>query len=335
MDVLNAEFAGNPLWAWAAFLGTSILAFLILLLARRRLARIWDAIAKTRITFLFLICLWGGAFFLRIPEEWQRFIHTVAIVALLIQGALWANAFLFAWLNRYRDERSQIDPESVSSVGILAFLGQVCIWSVALLLILDNLGVDITALVAGLGIGGIAIALALQSILADLFASLSIVLDKPFVVGDFIIVGDLLGTVERIGIKTTRVRSLSGEQLVFANADLLQSRIRNFKRMYERRVVFSIGIPHQTGVEKVEKVPTVLREAVEAQSQIRFDRAHFSKVGPSSFEFEVVYYVKSPDYNLYMDIQQSINIVIVKRFRELGLEFAYPTQTLHIAGGVQ
>ncbi len=173
-----------------------------------------------------------------------------------------------------------------------------------LLLALDNLGVDVTALVAGLGVGGIAVALAVQSILGDLFASLSIVLDKPFVIGDFIIVGDLLGTVENVGIKTTRVRSLSGEQLIFSNADLLNSRIRNYGRMYERRVVFTVGVTYDTPRHKLEDF---------------------------SLDFETVYYVQDPAYNLYMDIQQAINLELYQRFADEGIEFAYPTQTLFLA----
>jgi small-conductance mechanosensitive channel len=184
--------------------------------------------------------------------------------------------------------------------------------------------------VAGLGIGGIAVALAIQNILGDLFASLSIALDKPFVIGDFIIVDQLLGTVEHIGLKTTRIRSLSGEQIVFSNADLLNSRIRNYKRMYERRVVFSIGVTYQTPYEKLASIGTTLKEIIESQPDVRFDRAHFREYADSSLNYEVVYYVKSPDYNRYMDIQQAINLEIYRRFQDGGIEFAYPTRTLYL-----
>jgi len=201
---------------------------------------------------------------------------------------------------------------------------------VILLLALDNMGVDITALIAGLGIGGIAVALALQNVLGDLFASLSIVLDKPFVIGDFIIVDDLLGTVERIGLKTTRVRSLYGEQLVFSNSDLLNSRIRNYKRMFERRILFSIGVTYQTPHEKLATIPGIIREVIESQEQVRFDRAHFKEYGDSALKFEIVYYVLVPDYNTHMDIQQAINLAIVRRFEEEKIEFAFPTQTLYL-----
>jgi len=168
-------------------------------------------------------------------------------------------------------------------------------------------------------------------VLGDLFASISIVLDKPFVIGDFIIVGDMLGTVEHIGIKTTRVRSLFGEQLIFSNNDLLNSRIRNYKRMDERRIVFSIGVVYQTPYEKLSAIPGMVREIVEAQEQTRFDRAHFSKFGDFALIYEIVYYVKIPDYNAYMDIQEAINLEIYRKFQEQGIEFAYPTQTVFVA----
>lgn len=210
------------------------------------------------------------------------------------------------------------------------FFGRLALWAAVLLLVLDNLGVQVTTLLAGLGIGGVAVALALQSILGDLFASVSILVDKPFEIGDFIIVGDLMGTVEHIGLKSTRVRSLSGEQIIFGNTDLLGSRIRNFKRMYERRVVFSIGVTYDTPYAKVAAIPGWIRALVEAQPDVRFDRAHLAKFGPSSLDYEVVYFVKRADYNLYMDRQQSIHLALLRRFEEEGVAFAFPTQTLHV-----
>src|SRR5690606_319662 len=189
-----------------------------------------------------------------------------------------------------------------------------------------------TALIASLGVGGIAVALAAQNILGDLFSSLSIMFDKPFVVGDFIIVGEELGTVEKIGLKTTRVRSLHGEQLIFSNTDLLNSRIRNFKRMYQRRIVFSIGITYEPPYEKLKEVASMLRAIVQAHDLVRFDRAHFKGFGDSSLDFEVVYWVLDSDFNKYMDIQQAINLEIFRRFEEQGIAFAYPVRTVHLRG---
>jgi small-conductance mechanosensitive channel len=200
-----------------------------------------------------------------------------------------------------------------------------------LLLALDNLGVDITALVAGLGVGGIAVALAVQNVLGDLFASLSITLDRPFVLGDFIIVGDYLGNVERIGVKSTRLRSLGGEQIIVSNADLLNSRVRNYGRMDERRVLFTLGVTYETPRKKLERIPAMVREIIEHQQHARFDRCHFAKYGDFALGFEAVYYVLSPDYNLYMDIQQAINFAIHAAFEDAQIEFAYPTQKLWMA----
>jgi len=196
--------------------------------------------------------------------------------------------------------------------------------------VLENLGVDVTAMVAGLGIGGVAVALALQNILGDLFASVSIMLDKPFEVGDFLVVGTEMGNVESVGVKTTRVRSLSGEQLVFANGDLLQARIRNYKRMQERRVVFNVGVTYQTTADQVEKLPPLIESIVSSVEGLRFDRAHFKAFGDSSLVYEIVYWVESPDYKVYMDAQQRINLALMRSLEEMGVTIAYPTQTIYL-----
>jgi small-conductance mechanosensitive channel len=207
------------------------------------------------------------------------------------------------------------------------------LWLAILLLALDNLGFNVTALIAGLGVGGVAVALAVQNILGDLFASLSILIDKPFVVGDFIVIDDYMGSVEHVGLKTTRVRSLSGEQLVFSNSDLLKSRLRNYGRMFERRVVFTLGVTYQTPREQLKQIPAILKAAVEAQERTRFDRSHFAKYGDFSLNFETVYYVLGPDYTLYMNIQQAINLYVHEQFEQAGIDFAYPTQTLLVRRG--
>jgi len=186
---------------------------------------------------------------------------------------------------------------------------------------------------ASLGIGGIAVALAMQNILGDLFASLSIAIDKPFVIGDFIVLGEEMGTVEQVGLKTTRIRSLGGEQIILSNNDLLQSRIRNYKRLQERRAVFAIGVTYDTPADKLERIPELIRQAIEAQADARFDRAHFKSFGASSLDFEAVFYVLKPDYNVFMNVQQAINLQLVRSFAGQGIEFAFPTQTLHLHGG--
>ncbi len=262
---------------------------------------------------------------------------SLAVIALIVQAGIWGNAVLGAWAADYRQRQGEgLGGARVTTLNAMLFVARLVLFSLVALVALDNIpGVNVTALVASLGIGGIAVALALQNILADLFASLTITLDKPFVIGDFVIVGEFLGTVEHVGLKTTRIRSLSGEQLIFANNDLLSSRIRNYGRMQERRVAFQFGVLYQTTAEQLEAVPDQVRELMGELDQVRLDRVHFKNFGDSSLNFEVVYYVEDPDYNLYMDKQQAINLALVRRLAAMGVEFAYPTRTIHLGGGTR
>lgn len=347
MEILQTIIAGNSLQTWFFALSISCVVWLALLTIRQLLVKqltrisvqrpgvsLWPVmvavVRRTKFLFLLILALFIATVVMKIPAKTADTLNIVVIVTALIQMALWALVGLQVAIEEYRKQQLAKDPASVTTLNILNFIGKILIWSIVFLLILDNLGVNITALVAGLGVGGIAVALALQTILGDLFASLSIVLDKPFVVGDFLIVADLMGAVEYVGLKTTRLRSLSGEQLVFSNSDLLNSRIRNYGRMFERRVVFKIGVTYQTPRETLIKIPIIIREAIEQQDMTRFDRSHFMEYGNSALVFESVYYVLGSDYNIYMDIQQAINLRIHERFEEEDIEFAYPTQTLFI-----
>jgi len=224
--------------------------------------------------------------------------------------------------------KKSLDPARQHNFRGIITIVKVIVWGAGITFLLDNLGFKISAVVAGLGIGGIAVALAAQTILGDLFSYFVIFFDRPFEVGDFIIVGDFMGSIEYIGIKTTRVRSLGGEQLVFSNTDLTNSRIRNYKRMEKRRVLFSLGVVYQTPTEQIKEIPGIIKQAVESIDNAVFDRAHFSSYGDFSLNFEIVYYVMSGDYNKYMDIQQEINFHIKEEFDKRKIEFAYPTQTL-------
>ncbi len=296
----------------------------------------WDdlvvaALRNTKWFFPAAIGIGAGAVSLTLAPRIDRVVVLAAVLATLVQAGVWTTTALRTGLDRYQRIRLETDRGAATTVAAMGFAAHVLIWSVVLLLSLDNLGIDVTALIAGLGIGGVAVALALQKILGDLFASLAIVLDRPFVLGDFLALDGYLGSVEHIGLKTTRLRSLSGEQLVFSNADLLGSRIRNYGRMRERRVAFTIGVTYQTPRAKLAEIPQVLRAAVTARGQTRFDRAHFAGFGDSALNFETVYYVQSPDYNVYMDIQQAINLDLVEQFEAREIEFAYPTQTLYLA----
>jgi small-conductance mechanosensitive channel len=346
MNLLQTTYLGNSVESWLVALGVAIVSFLVLETIKKVFVRrlgavaartktlvddvIVDLVRRLRHFFLLALALYAGTLALSLSVQMARIVYTLVTIILLLQGAILGNALISFWLSNTMKKRAAEDAAGTTTVSALSFIGRLVLWSVILLLTLDNLGINVTTLITGLGIGGVAVALAIQSILGDLFASLSIVLDKPFVIGDFIIVDELLGSVEHIGLKTTRIRSLSGEQIVFSNSDLLKSRIRNYKRMSERRVQFSIGITYQTPYEKVVEAAKVIREVIEAQPLARFDRAHFKDYGESALIYEAVYYVKTADYNVYMDIQQSINLGLFRRFGEMKVEFAYPTQTLFL-----
>jgi small-conductance mechanosensitive channel len=287
-----------------------------------------EVLSHTTTLFLAAVSLFIGLQLLAASARTRHvFDATITLVAFW-QAGVWASAAVTAWLERKRKGQLASDRAAASSIGVVAFIARAVVWVMVALLALENVGVNITTLVAGLGVGGVAVALALQNILGDLFASLSITFDQPFFVGDFVIVDAFMGSVEHIGIKSTRLRSLTGEQIVMSNADLLKSRLRNYGRMTERRVLFTIGVTYDAPVEKLEQIPGIIRGIIEAQEGTRFDRCHFANHGACSLDFETVYYVLSADYNRHMDIQQEIRLRIHREFARLGVEFAYPTQRL-------
>jgi small-conductance mechanosensitive channel len=343
---MNFVVLNNTTTAWLTALGIALGVTLALWLTKklvvhhlRRLAErtetklddiAVEALGATRLLPIAVIGLFVGSKVLELPPAAQLFATRAAIVAGLLQAALWGNRSLRAWLADYYQNRAS-DPGRATSAAAVGFIARTVLWVVILLMILDNLGVNITTLVASLGIGGIAVALAVQNILGDLFASLSIVLDKPFVLGDFIIVDKYLGSVEYVGLKTTRLRSLGGEQLVFSNADLLKSRLQNMTRMTRRRALFSVAVSYDTPTAKLRAIAPMLTEIVKGQETVTFDRAHFSGVGPSSMNFEVVYWVETADYNRFMDIQQEIYLQMVDRLADMDVTLAFPTQTVILA----
>jgi small-conductance mechanosensitive channel len=291
-----------------------------------------DVVHRTKLWLVFFVVLYAGSRHLPLDPSFSSILRTLAVAAGVFQAGFWGAGLIDFWIFRYRRKRFETDPAAVTTISAFGFFGKIAIWIVVLLVGLENAveNFDITPLIASLGVGGIAIALATQNILGDLFASLSIVLDKPFVLGDFIVVGSEMGTVEKIGLKTTRVRSLSGEQLIFSNSDLLASRVRNFKRMVERRSLFSFGVTYGTSRELLERIPGIVREIIEATPNTRFDRAHFKKFGDSSLDFEVVYWMLVPEFNAFMDAQQAINLELVTRIEQMGAQFAFPTRTIHV-----
>ena len=293
-----------------------------------------ELISSTRGLVVTVLAVSAGAAMLDLPERLERVLPVLATAALLIQVGLWgATAVAFIVDRNRRNKITAGENDTLPAFSVLALIGRGLVWAVVFLLLLDNFGVDVTALVTGLGIGGVAVALAVQKILSDLFASVSIVLDKPFQVGDFIVLdGGFMGTVQDIGLKSTRVASLSGELLVLANSDLVNARLRNFKQMKERRIQFTFGLVYDTPIGEIEAVPGLVREIIEAQPKARFDRAHFKEYGDSALMFEVVYIVTEPEFNVYMDTQQAINLGMMRAFQARGVEFALPTRTVYVQG---
>jgi MscS family membrane protein len=347
-QVLDTELNGNRVRDWVlagisvsglfsilVFVRNFLISALQRYLERRQnvlIGEFFAGVRQTRTIFLFMVSVFASTLLLHLDPTLSGIIRKLTIVALLFQVSTWVSYFLRVWVFDYLGKKTKRDQTSLGVLSIFNSLSQVAVWSLALLLALQSFGVDITALAAGLGIGGVAVALSLQRILGDLLSSLSIAFDKPFVAGDFIIFDQLMGTVEHIGIKTTRIRSLDGEQIICGNSDLLNTRIRNFKRMRERRVAFQIGLVYHTPYEKLVKVPGLLRSTVENQANVRFDRAHFKAYGEFSLLFEVVYYVLSADYNDYMNVQQAINLTIFESFQKEGLQFALPVRSLYVQG---
>ena len=285
---------------------------------------------QTSIPIIVLVSLIVGLVNLTLPEILERALYAGIVLVVLIQVGLWGREAITYLLRRHLERDS--DAGSRGAVEAGRYIGTLILWSLLAILFLDNIGVEITSLVAGLGIGGIALGLAARNVLGDLFASLAIVLDRPFVTGDFVVGRDVSGSVERIGIKTTHLRSPSGEQLVVSNSHMLNAPIRNYGRMERRRVVLSLGFTYDTAAEKMEAIPEMIREAVEQHSEISFDRAHFRSFGESALQVEAVYYFQTANFGVYADTQQEINLELLRRFRAEGIEFAFPTRAIHVSG---
>ncbi len=291
-----------------------------------------ELLEKTKFLFVALVALYVGARSLNLPPEVDDLLSTILVLGFLIQGASWANGFVNFMLESWARQKFEADPTISTALGSVGFLIRFAVWATFIMLALDNLGIDVGPLVASLGIGGLALALALQGVLGDLFASLTIIFDKPFAVGDYIQVGDLAGTVQHVGLKSTRIRAATGEQLVFANADLLGSRIRNFQSRQERRCAFTLGVTYDTSSEKLGRIPDLIRKIIESRENTRFDRSFFLAFGDSALNFETVYYMLVPDFQTYGETHHAINLEIFRTFAEEGIEFAYPTQTVYLEG---
>lgn len=338
-------FYGNSVRDWGVALGIILLSFIVLFLWQkfglRRIRRLATRTRNTIDDFLiatidrsvmplaYVLAFYFGLQYLTFPARVGKVMHIAIMVVITFFFLRIFSSFVAYLFRSALLKHGHTEQREKQSRGILLLI-QLVIWLIGFVFLIDNLGYDITTLIAGLGIGGIAIALAAQTILGDLFSYFVIFFDKPFEIGDFIIVEDKMGTVEHVGIKTTRIRSLGGEQLVCSNTYLTNARVHNYKKMEERRAVFLFGVVYGTPSELLQRIPQMVKEIIEKVENSRFDRAHFKNFGDFSLNFEVVYYVLKPDMNVYMDVQQEINLHLVKVFEAHNIEFAFPTQTVYL-----
>ncbi|MBU2566050.1 mechanosensitive ion channel family protein [Patescibacteria group bacterium] len=340
----GTQFAGNSLRSYTIAIFALIASIFLFLIIQRFILVKLDKLAqktqtdfddvliatfqKIKPQFYYLVALYVAFHFLTFPEIFSKLFDAAILIIVIIQILSASQTFIDYLFEKLA--KKQKDAGSKSAMNTLAKVAKIILWSIGILLILSNLGIDITSLVAGLGIGGIAIAFALQNILADLFASFAIFFDKPFVPGDFIVVGEHSGTVEKIGIKSTRVRALQGEEIIISNKELTSARVQNFKRLKERRTTFTIGVTYDTPASKLKKIPGMIKAIIKEIDSTKFDRAHFKSFGDSALIFEIVYIIKSDDYTEFMDVQQKLNIGIHQSFNEAGIQMAFPTQTVHL-----
>lgn len=347
---LEMEFHDNSVFSWGLALAVFLVTFMVLPMIRGYIGALRKRkpvhehaaldlatvlVTRTSRLFLVAVALWGGAQLLQMPERVEQIVGRAMLVVWWLQVGLWAMAAARYFIDRRRG--ADIDRGIAGSIDIVHFVVRLLIWALVLLVALDNLGIEVTTLVAGLGIGGIAVALAVQNVLGDLFASLSITFDKPFVVGDLLSIDKDVGTVEQIGVKSTRLRSVDGEQIIISNADLLKARIHNFGRLYQRRIVLTISVRYETPIETVREIPGLLAQIVREQQKVRLERSHFARYSDFALVFEVVYAVLDADGNLAMDIQQAINLLVFEEFGRRGIAFSYrerqPAAVAEPAGG--
>lgn len=345
-ELLNYSIFGNTVLKYLIAFGSLFVGMLIVLIFKKyilsRLKKWADktdislddlfvkAIEKSLIPIIYLGIFFAAVHTLKLSDDFivgLNIASTIIITFFVVRSIISAISYALSSYAKKSDDSTRRETQLKSINGLIKLV----IWVIALLFILDNFGVQISAVVAGLGIGGIAVALAAQAVLGDLFSYFVIFFDRPFEIGDTITVGDKVGTIERIGIKTTRIRAIGGEMLIFSNTDLTNSRVHNFKKMERRRIIFKLGVTYQTTAQQLKMIPQIVKRIIEEQQDATFDRGHFASYGDFSLKFEFVYYVTGADYIKYMDIQQSINLDVYEAFEKEGIEFAYPTQTLFVS----
>lgn len=353
LHLWNGKLLGNTLGAWVLGVITALITLTILPLITRYISkqrRRWNdqqqqihytidlvslLVERTNRLFPWALGLWLGSRYLTLPPHTERVLTWGIVLVVWAQLALWSMAGVRFMIDLRRKRSAGFDALLAGSMDVIVFVAGMVIWTMALMLALDNLGVEIRPLVAGLGISGIAVALAVQTVLSDLFASMSIALDRPFVIGDFLVLGENMGTVEHIGVKSTRLRALSGEQIIMSNTDILKSQVHNYGRMRERRVLFQFGVAYETPSAALAAIQPLVREIITSIPETRFDRCHFMAYTDSALQFEVVYYVTSADYNRYADVQHRINMELLERLRKMKVSFAYPTRTIFLESAPQ
>jgi small-conductance mechanosensitive channel len=338
-ELLEHSFLGNSALRWIVAVATAVVVTGVLALVKRAgIARLrgvsartknpYDdaatrALEETKAVAILGAGLAAGARTLTLPPDAELWLGRALVVVLAVQIGLWATAIV---RELFDASPARSSPGATTVGRAVAFTTRLVVWSLVVVLVLSNFGVEVGTLIAGLGIGGIAAALAVQNVLGDLFAAFSIYVDRPFDIGDFVVVDSYMGTVERIGWRSTQLSSISGEQIVLANSDLARSRIRNFKRMSERRVVIQFGVEHDTPPSALVRVPAIVREEIEKHERLRFDRAHLAALGEAALQFEAVYFVRSPDFDEHMDLQQKVLLALLERLGAEEIRFALPAR---------
>lgn len=344
-NFFNQVYFGNSITAYLTALGIFIAAVIVITIFKKivlKKLKKWAektettlddflirGIEKTILPLLYFFSFYISIKSLSLDQKLEKFFDIASIIIFAFFVLRTISSAIIYLLRTFMRKRGADEQKQKQFRGISTLIS-VIVWGLGFVFVLDNLGFNVSAVIAGLGIGGIAIALAAQAVLGDLFSYFVILFDRPFEIGDFVVLADKRGTIEHIGIKTTRIRSLSGEQLVVSNTDLTNSRIHNFKRLEKRRVLFSLGVVYQTSAEKLKEIPEIVKNIIVNEANAEFDRGHFASYGDFSLIFEFVYFILGSDYIQYMDTQQRINLSIYEEFEKRGIEFAYPTQTLFL-----